>query len=117
MRLALPGFTRRRFQEVVCFMGMVPGYGAGFAWLLKCLPMVLRRIRLVGFAWLSECVLAVMRRGRLATARGVQCHPKCIQYNSDFLDSKNTLYCFSYASKFRTQTQQQFLIPTFCVVL
>ena len=45
MRLALPGFTRRRFQEVVCFIGMVPGYGVGFAWLLRCFIMVLRRIR------------------------------------------------------------------------
>ena len=41
----MPGFTRRRFQEVVRFISMVPGYGPGFAWLLRCFIMVLRRIR------------------------------------------------------------------------
>ena len=38
------GFTRRPFQEVVRFIGMVPGDGPGFAWLLRCFIMVLCRI-------------------------------------------------------------------------
>ena len=50
------GFTKCRFQEVVRFIGMVLGYGVGFAWLLRCFIMVVRRtlfvVRMVrGYEW------------------------------------------------------------------
>ena len=61
-----------RHNEIIRFLNILLGYG-------------------VGFAWLWECVLAAMRRERLATVRGVQFHPKCIQSDSDLLNSKNTL--------------------------
>ena len=66
MSLALPGFTRRRFQEVVRFISMVPGYGPGFAWLLRCFIMVLRRVRFaVRMGRGCERAACVFRRKRI----------------------------------------------------
>ena len=33
--MALPGFTKRQFHKVICFIGIMPGFGVGFDWLLR----------------------------------------------------------------------------------